>query len=504
MFKTILNTAEKHIYITTAFLSLLISLWLFASRDIISRDAVLYVKAAQAFLDSGIAAAFKVWPWPFYSIAIAFIHKLTGLSLEYSAYVLTILLETIISVTFVKLYAKIAFDGARLWVAMLFILTFVTLNDYKGDIWREYGFWAFGLLAIYQFILYFQTHNKVNALLWQLCIFTATLFRTEAVIFAVLAPFYFLFIQNNSFTERIKNVLTLNSIFYSAGLISIIIILLSSQLQEIILNNLPHQIVYFSPNEIFGNFNLAADNFVKHVLPFDYSEGYSHLIIGTGLLSMLIFKLIKNFSLVYLGIWLTGSYKHWINNKQESNIIYYFASIALLILLVFITSRLFVSTRYTVFLLLLIGLIFSQYLDYLICYLNQPKHRIWLIALSIFIAIQFLDSIISTGAKKFPIQYSGEWLAQQIKPGDKIACNEGRFTYYSRQNCMLQNKRFYDNYNQSDIQYLKDNNFTYLLLWIKHKNTAMLKTLKDDNNLILLKSFKNKKDDVGLVFKIKD
>jgi len=504
MFKTIIEAAEKHIYITTAFLSFLISLWLFASRDIISRDAVLYVNAAQAFLDDGILAAFKIWAWPFYSIAIAIIHKLTGFSLENSAYLFTIVLETIISVIFVKLYEKIAFQGARLWVAMLFILTFVTLNDYKGDIWREYGFWAFSLLAIYQFILYYQKHHKINALLWQFCIFTATLFRTEAVVFAAFAPFYFLFIPNNSFAERIKNLLTLNSIFYSIALLTMITILLSSQLQDLILNNLPPQIVYLSPKEVFGHFNLAAENFVKHVLPFSYSEGYSHLIIGSGLLSMLIFKLLKNFSLVYAGIWFIGSYKHWINKKPESNIIYYFASIALLILLVFITARLFVSTRYTVFLLLLIGLIFSQYLDYFLSYLSQQRYKLWLAALSIFIAIQFLDSIISTGAKKFPIQQSGEWLTQQLKPGDKIACNEKRFNYYSKQNCKLENNRFYNDYNQSDIQYLKDNNFAYLLLWVKHKNTAMLNTLELDKNFILLKEFKNKRDDVALVFKIKD
>ena len=283
-----------------------------------------------------------------------------------------------------------------------------------------------------------------------------------------------------------------------------IVILLSSQLQDIILNNLPIQVVYFSPTEIFRNFNLATDNFVKYVLPFDYSTGYSYLIIGSGLISMLIFKLIKNFSLVYMGIWLVGSYKHWVNKKQESTIIYYFASIALLILLVFITTRLFISTRYTVFLLLLIGLIFSQYLDYFLTYLSRKKYKLWLAALSFFIAIQFLDSIISTGAKKFPIQKSSEWLIKNIKPGDKIACNEKRFTYYSKQNCRLKKKRFYKNYDQSDIIYLKENNFAYLLLWLNHKNTIILDKLELDTNLILLKRFKNKRDDVALVFKIKD
>lgn len=504
MLKIIKQLTEQHIYATTAFLSLLISLWLFISRDIISRDAVLYVNTAQAFLDGGIGAAFKTWGWPFYSIAIAITHKITGLSLELSAHVLTVILETIISLSFVRLYTVIAFDKARLWVAMLFILTFVTLSNYKGDIWREYGFWAFSLIAIYQFVLYYQTHKTVNAFLWQLCIFIATLFRIEGAIFAILAPFYVLFLSQYSFSERIKHLLTLNFIFYSVGFLAVITILLSSQLQSIILNNLPPQIVYFSPAEIFGAFNEAADNLEKYVLPFKYSEEYSYLIIGSGLLTMLLFKLISSFNVIYLGIWLTGTYKHWVDTKTESRIIYYFASIALLILIVFITYRLFVSTRYTVFLLLLIGLIFTQYLDYFIAYLHQNKHRNWLIALSIFIAIQFLDSIISTGAKKFPMQYSGEWLVQHIQPGEKIACNESRFTYYSKQNCLLGKERFYSDYNDADIQFLKQNHYSYLLLWVKHKNTALLAKLENDKNLTLLKQFHNKKDDVAMVFKIKD
>jgi hypothetical protein len=504
MLKTITRLAETHIYFTTVSLSLLISLWLFVSRDIISRDAVLYVNTAQAFLDGGIGAAFKTWGWPFYSIVIAIIHKITGLSLELSAYVLTFVLETVISLAFVKLYSLIAFDRARLWVAMLFILTFVTLSNYKGDIWREYGFWAFSLIAVHQFILYHQSKKLINAFYWQLCILVATLFRIEGVVFAVLAPFYILFSNHSALSERFKYLFKLNFIFYPLALLALITVLLSVQLQALILNNLPEQIVYFSPAEIFGNFNNAADNFVKYVLPFDYSENYSYLMIGSGLLAMLLFKLINNFNIVYLGIWLTGSYKHWITLKPESRVIYFFAAIAFLILIVFITSRLFVSTRYTVFLLLLIGLIFTQYLDYFISYLYQYKHKFWLIALSIFIAIQFLDSVISTGAKKFPMQYSGEWLAQHIKPGEKIACNEIRFTYYSNQRCFLREERFYSDYNEADINFLKNKQFSYLLLWVKHKNTALLEKLKAEKNLIFLKQFKNKKDDVALVYKIRN
>ncbi len=502
MLNTIIKIAERHIYLTTTLLSLLVSIGLFASRDIISRDAILYTEGAQAFLEHGFMASFKVWGWPFYSILLAIIHKITGFSFELSAYFLTIILETVISVTFVKLYSKVAFNDARLWVAMLFILTFATFNDYKADIWREYGFWAFGLIAIYQFVLYFQERKITNAILWQISICATTLFRVEGIVFVVLAPFYFLLISSNGLAEKIKNVVTLNSIFYSAGLLAVFVVLSSTQLQELILNNLPPQIVYLSPSDIFGHFDLAADNFIKYVLPFDYSADYTHFMLASGLIAMLVYKLINNLTVVYFGIWLTGIYKGWINNKKELQIIYYFAFLALLILLIFILSRLFVSTRYTVFLLLLIGLIFTQHLDYLLSYLSRQPRKIWLTVLLTFISFQFLDSVITTGAKKTPIKQSSEWLVQQIKPEDKIACNEKRFAYYSKHKCLLSKKYLYKNYKRSDVKRLKKNNFRYLLLWVNHKNKKMLNALEEDNNLKLLKSFKNKKGDAGLVFQI--
>lgn len=503
MLTSILNTIKKNIYITTVFFSLSISLWLFASRDIISSDAVLYLQSSQAFLNGGFIAAFKAWKWPFYPICIAITHEITGFSLENSAYFLTIILETTISITFIKIYSKVAFDGARLWVAMLFILTFVTLSRYKGDIWREYGFWAFSLIAIYHYILYFQRHKIMNAVIWQFSIAIATLFRLEGIVLAALAPFYFLLTRTNSFSERIKCFFSINSILFSIGLLAIVIPLFSVQVKTIIFNNLPPHATFFFAEAIISNFNQAASNLTKYVLPYHYSEEYSPLILASGLASMLIFNLIEGFNLIYTGILVSGIYKHWIKNKHEITIIYYFCIIALLILTVLVAAKMFISTRYTVFLLLLTGLVFVQYLDYLLYYLRRNNHKKWLIALSIFIAIQFLDSIISTGAKKLPIEQSSKWLIHHIKPGEKIACNGSRFNYYTQQNCLLSNNRFLENYTQSDIQFLKRNNYSYILLWVSHKNTIMLESLKNDKHLLLLNSFKNKKNGMGLVYKIK-
>ncbi len=59
---------EKQLILLTAFFSVLLSIWLIVSNDIISRDSTLYIKIAQTFLDDGAIEAFKLWGWPFYSI----------------------------------------------------------------------------------------------------------------------------------------------------------------------------------------------------------------------------------------------------------------------------------------------------------------------------------------------------------------------------------------------------------------------------------------------------
>jgi|GEM_PF-1754973 len=496
----IFGLIEDHILLFTAFFSLLISAWLFVFSDIISRDSILYIEASQAYLEGGISDTFKIYSWPFYSVLIASFHNFTSLSLEHSAYLLSAICELLICVIFVKIYAKIAFHGAHNWVAAVFILSFEFFNSYRVDIIRDYGFWAFSLLALYHFILYYQNNKKIDALLWQASISIAILFRPEAIVFAILAPLYFIIPTKNNSLYRIKNILTLNSIFIFIGIALIILFFVSGQFQTIILNNLPTQIHYFSLQSISQNFNLAAENFVKYVLPFDYSARYAYLILASGLITMILVKIFGNFTLIYSGIFLTGIYNRWIEPKKESKIIYYFASLSFLILLVFVSSRLFLSSRYTVFLILLLGLVFVQYLDYLIYYLHSKKKFLWLSLLFVFIFSQFLDGIIIT-AKKLPIKYISQYTYENIPLDNKIACNDKRHVFYTHNNCKFK-KRIKDNFNDNTSLELQQQGFDYLLIWVNRKNSDILHKLENDDNLDLIKKYTNNRNDSSLLYKI--
>ena len=61
--------------------SLLLSLWLITIDPLINRDAILYLRAADAYLESGFFASQQVFARPLISVSIALLHQLTGINL---------------------------------------------------------------------------------------------------------------------------------------------------------------------------------------------------------------------------------------------------------------------------------------------------------------------------------------------------------------------------------------------------------------------------------------
>ena len=492
---------DRQVVLLTGFISVLMTLWLLYSGDIISRDSIRYLTDSQSLLDQGPGAALQSYGGPLYSLFIIAVQSLSGLSLAESAYLLTLVFEAIICMTFVKLYALLKTKDARLWVAAIFILSFPAFNDYRADIIRGYGFWMFALLALYQFIRDFQSPHWLRTVVWQVFILCATLFRPEGIVLALAGPFFYLFIPDLGFRQRIEKIIRLNSVFILAGMLLLTALLFSADLRVLLQKSLPDQTVYLQLSSVWGNFQTASANMVEYVLPFKFSAHYAPFILASGLLSMLFLKLISNLNLLYCGLWVSGIYQRWLKPTTESRIVAYFALISLLILVVFVGSRLFLSSRYTVFLLLLVGLLLVRYLDILISKLQIAKKQHWLNMLFIFMALMFFDSMISLGAKKTPIKDSSELAEQILRPGERIACNESRHLYYTHKHCDKKNY-LKETYTPAIRSKLNSQNYQYLLLWVKHKNKVMLDALSNDNQLELIASIENKKGDKGLLYKI--
>jgi hypothetical protein len=475
------------VYWGVAIASGILSLYRIATRDLINGDGIRYIGLAKTFLNEGLGSAIDVYHWPFYSILIGLVHRITGLGFEDAASLLNLLFLMIVCVVFVRIYEEISGKQARIWVAALLILALPILNDYRGFVIRDYGFWAFMLLALFYFIRYSRSPGLMNALRWQFSIALAILFRVEGIAFLILAPFFFLFIAGER--HRIHfHIARLNGMFISLSTIALIFMLVSGALSNI---ELPYQLSYYtSPTVLIGAVDAEAEMMFGRNR-FMSSVDDARLILASGVLVLVLVKVLSNISLPFLAVWGYGVYRRWLQLTRESRVVVYFAATGFLALIPVAGNFFFLSSRHTVFAVLCISLITFQYVDYLLRELSSRQQRRWYAAAWIIILALFLDGVISGGSSKENIRVAGEWLKTEMVEEGKIACNEARLEFYSDQRCKW---IAIDKTGPVDaINELKKEGYTSILLWVDRKNETLRSAVDGDAALVLEKEFPNSK-----------
>ncbi len=113
----------------------------------INRDGMLYIDAARAFIDGGFHAAQEVFSWPFLPMLIGILTKLTGLSPENAGYLLNALFMAGACALLVACSRRQNPNTA--WLVCLATLALPGLNEYRGELLREYGCWFFIMLAFW-------------------------------------------------------------------------------------------------------------------------------------------------------------------------------------------------------------------------------------------------------------------------------------------------------------------------------------------------------------------
>ena len=65
-------------------LSMALSAWLIAIDPVLNRDAILYLRSADAYLQDGLVASLQLYGRPLLSVCFALVHQLTGLPLVFA------------------------------------------------------------------------------------------------------------------------------------------------------------------------------------------------------------------------------------------------------------------------------------------------------------------------------------------------------------------------------------------------------------------------------------
>jgi hypothetical protein len=473
------------VYWSVAIISGLLSLYRITNRDLINGDGIVYIDVAKSFLDKGIGGAIDVYHWPLYGILIGLVHKLTGLSFENSASVLNTLFLMLVCVVFVRIYEEISGKEARIWVAAILVLALPILNEYRELVIRGYGFWAFMLVALYYFIQYSRSPGLQSALKWQLGMTAAILFRVEGVAFLVFAPFCLLFMAEAR-NRIVTHLFRLNGLFIFLAVAGALGMLVSGGLTLPTSIEAPKQLGYTSPGGLLSAINTEAGMMYGRNR-FMASVEEARLILVSGLLSLVIIKVSLNTGLVFLAVWGYGIHRKWIRLTRESYIVLYFAAIGFLTLVPVAGNFFFISSRYTVLTVLLISLITFQYVDYLFRELSRRQLQKWSVAAGVLIFVLFMDGVISGGASKRNIRVAGEWIKDELATAGKIACNEARLEFYSEDRC--QRIKFDNSDPLAAINGLKDEGYTYLVLWVDRKQEQLQSAA--DGALELEKEFLN-------------
>lgn len=184
----------------------------------INDDSVLYLEVARVISSGNWKKALELYPWPLYPALIASVHLATGLALQASAHLLSIVLFALTLFSFGRLL-KLSGGNKTTLIAGCLLLLSSTLIICKilPSIMREQGFWAFNLLSLMFFLKFYQDKRITNGLAWSMSALIAALFRVEGFTFLALLPLILLTDSREPFGLRLKHLIVANAIFLMIG-----------------------------------------------------------------------------------------------------------------------------------------------------------------------------------------------------------------------------------------------------------------------------------------------
>lgn len=484
------NNHLTKIRLFTALFSLLLSWLAIYTDDLINPDGILYMKMAEAFLQGGLTETARLYDWPFFSILVAYLHKITTLPLQLSAHILNAVLFVLLTDTLILINSKTLVNSRQLTIAALFILCFISLNEYRDFVVRDIGYWAFCSLTLYRFILFLKLPTLTNATIWQITAILAILFRVEGVVI-LLGLSIFLFF-NQPIKQAFKNTVKLNYLLITGITASSFIVIGQSGLANAF-GKLMSIFIYIDIDTLSASLDEKIQIISTQILN-KYSEEYSGLILISGLFVMLVYKLIKSLSIGYLGLYIASRWK----NKDSLSFPYqtllvYFVSLNLLILVVFMLKQYFIVTRYSV--MALIGLMLIM-LPHICRYLEnswQTKNRIVISIASVILLISLIDGVTQSNSKSF-IKETAIWASQNLPAESKILTDDSFVIYYFNSHQPKASITIED-----DIQDYQ--NYNYLIVVEKRKNTELKVQLKN-MKIEPVYTLANKRTDKATVYQI--
>lgn len=479
--------------------SVLISAYTLLLPELPNDDAYVYLRTAEIYLDQGLAAAAQHYNWPAYSVLIATLSQ-TGLSLIYSAYWLNAAFFALLVFSFVSIVRAIDASPQIVGLAVVTVLLYPELNEFRYLIIRDVAFWALMLFGLWQLIGFASSQRMRSASLFTLAILSASLFRAEALVYLLLAPAALLFDKRYERRDRLRLLMKMGGLGY--GLLTLAVIILSLTGVDMIQRIADLLRVYLPFLQSLLQNDPAHDAELSRLLFGEYGAAFSGEYLGAvitlGLLAVLFMTVLYGVSGAYFWLLAFGALCGYPRLSAESRWpVLTFALINLAIIVVFLYVTRFLTTRYAMVLCLLltsqVPLVVSSLWERA---RNSPRGawlRGFLLLLFLFCAF---DAYVSFGrSKEFLLQTAAASAAapassEIITNNHAIAYFSGRVPDYDEVNRLL---------SVDDIQQAEPGDI--LALELIPEIDALLQTAAARSMLELLEEFPGDNAPGGVIYR---
>lgn len=499
---------RNNIYFYVSVLSIGFTLLFLSYQQAFDPDGVLYLNGAKAFLQQGLAGAMAVYAWPFYSILIAVTSSILHISLLHGAFVLNAILDTVIVIAFIVFIKALGGSRKLQWLGAFIILTYSFLSKFRYQVFRDHGYYAFGLLALL-FLLSFCRDKKWRyAIFWGTAIVIATLFRVEGAAFVCFLPLILVFEPKVTFGSRIVNV---------AKAYTVQIILLVGM---IIFKLVPHGVVYshkatrlkYILQQLTGGVQQAINtlhtnaNILAKVL-FTYVPSYAHtkeVFLISGVIGMCIAVLVVTMRFWYFLLSIYAISKKLIPLDWSAHAVWFGAIILNIgVILVFALQHYFVVTRYVAFLAFLLLLAVPFAIEHIYTsWKTRSKTLVgsrWLFPLLVIAIIYtVLGGVYHFGTSKTYMVKAGNWLNRNTSAQARFLSNDTVVMYYADRTA----RNIDDPHNKLTCQQSLSL-YDYVVVDVDRHAEDQEQMLTTCMRSEPIQTFQNRKGDKVLIFKLK-
>jgi hypothetical protein len=464
--------------------SLLLSLAAILTSPTINRDGILYVEIARNFLQGGFEVTSQIARLAFFPILMALVSKLTGIGLEMTGYLLN-------SLFLAGTCALLVASAQRrvpeaIWSICLVVLALPGPNHYRDELVREYGCWFFVMLSFWLALKWTENPRWGSALIVQLALGIAALFRPEALVFFAAFVMWQMFEAPRG--DKLRRIMMIGCAPL-LGTLMILAMLVDGQLATS--ERLVSVVDYFNPAKKQALFDIKAHALEDALTP--YAKDGAATILFLGSLAIIPLKFVKQLGLFIIPLLFLLQVSGFRQLVSRTSLFAWAFLAHLIVLSAFVIDMQFLAGRYVAVLALLaaplIGFCFWE------LSIRFPRWKKVMLFLSLLIMVS--NAVSLRPGQRYFIQ-AGEWLSRNSTENSRIYVDSPRTAYYAgwRQSLVSAPENRPGNAEGKPLD-----NYDLFVLEVSHSDTDTEPWLKRNKLRVIQRFADSRKDSVIIATK---